>query len=70
VHTNLFTPEHLFPLLLGGLLIGLGGIVLAFISVSAQLLFFSPVFVFMILIPLLLLMTIAFTIGFVKDIKG
>lgn len=55
---------------IGGLLIGLGGIALAFISVGAQLLFFSPAFVMMILTPLLLLMTIAFTIGFVKDING
>jgi hypothetical protein len=55
---------------IGGLLIGLGGIALAFISVGAQLLFFSPAFVMTILTPLLLLMTIAFTIGFVKDIKG
>ena len=55
---------------IGGVLIGLGGIALAFISVGAQLLFFSPAFVMMILTPLLLLMTIAFTIGFVKDING
>ncbi|MBI9045698.1 MAG: hypothetical protein JEZ06_14505 [Anaerolineaceae bacterium] len=53
---------------LGGLLIGLGGIALAFISAGAQLLFFSPDFVMMILAPLLLLMTLAFTYGFVKDI--
>jgi hypothetical protein len=55
---------------IGGVLIGLGGIALAFISVGAQLLFFSPAFVMTILTPLLLLMTIAFTIGFVKDING
>jgi len=54
----------------GGLLIGLGGIALAFIASGAQLLFFSPSFVMLILTPLLLLMTLAFTWGFVKDIKG
>jgi hypothetical protein len=54
----------------GGLLIGLGGIALAFITMGAQLLFFSPAFVMAILTPLLLLMTLAFTFGFVKDIKG
>ena len=53
-----------------GQLIGLGGIALAFISMGAQLLFFSPQFVMLILTPLLLLMTLAFTLGFVKDIKG
>ena len=55
---------------IGGLLIGLGGIALAFISNGAQLLFFSPTFVISILTPLLLTMTLAFTWGFVKDIKG
>jgi len=53
----------------GGVLIGLGGIALAFLSVGSQLLFFSQSFVLMILAPLLLLMTLAFTFGFVKDIK-
>ncbi|MBN2387335.1 MAG: hypothetical protein JXB85_09960 [Anaerolineales bacterium] len=53
----------------GGLLIGLGGIALAFIANGAQLLFFSPAFVMAILTPLLLLMTLAFTWGFVKDIR-
>lgn len=54
----------------GGLLIGLGGIALAFLSAGSQLLFFSAGFVGLILTPLLLLMTLAFTYGFVKDIKG
>ena len=53
----------------GGLLIGLGGIALAFLSFGSQLLFFSPQFVMTILTPLLLLMTLAFTFGFVKDIR-
>ena len=55
---------------IGGVLIGLGGIALAFLSVGSQLLFFSQSFVLMILAPLLLLMTLAFTFGFVKDIKA
>ncbi len=54
---------------IGGLLIGLGGIALAFISLGKQLLFFSPPFVMTVLTPLLLLMTLAFTFGFVKDIR-
>ena len=52
----------------GGVLIGLGGIALAFLSIDSQLLFFSQDFVFTILAPLLFLMTLAFAIGFVKDI--
>jgi hypothetical protein len=55
---------------IGGMLIGLGGIALAFIASGSQLLFFSPAFVMTILTPLLLLMTLAFTWGFVRDIKG
>jgi hypothetical protein len=54
---------------IGGLLIGLGGITLAFIASGSQLLFFSPALVMSILSPLLLLMTLAFTWGFVKDIR-
>ena len=54
----------------GGLLIGLGGIALAFIASGAQLLFFSPAFVMLILTPLLLLMTLAFALGFIQDMKG
>ena len=62
-------PKGFFWVGIGGALIGLGGIALAFISAGAQLLFFSPQFVMTILPPLLLLMTLAFTWGFVKDIK-
>ena len=54
----------------GGALIGLGGIALAFITMGSQLLFFSPALVMTILTPLLLLMTLSFTFGFVKDIRG
>jgi hypothetical protein len=53
---------------IGGALIGLGGIALAFLVSGSQLLFFSAEFVYMILAPLLLLMTLAFTFGFRKDI--
>ncbi len=53
----------------GGALIGLGGIALAFLSVGKQFLFFSADVVFAILAPLLFLMTLAFTYGFMKDLK-
>jgi hypothetical protein len=55
---------------IGGLLIGIGGIALAFLTSGRQLLFFSQDVVLMILAPLLLLMTLAFAWGFVKDIKA
>jgi len=63
-------PQGFWWVGVGGLLIGLGGIALAFISLGSQFLFFSPEFVMRILTPLLLLMTLAFTYGFVRDIKG
>jgi hypothetical protein len=50
----------------GGALIGLGGIALAFLKTGRQFLFFSADFVFAILAPLLLLMTLAFTAGFIS----
>lgn len=60
------TPKGFWWVGIGGLLIGLGGIALAFISVGAQLLFFSPAFVMLILTPLIFLMTGAYTLGFAK----
>ena len=51
---------------IGGALIGLGGIALAFITMVTQLLFFSPDFVMLILTPLLFLMAGAFALGFAK----
>ena len=54
---------------LGGVLIGLGGIALAFLSVGSQLLFFSEPFVLLILAPLLLAMSLAFAWGFKKDLS-
>lgn len=59
-------PKGFFWVGIGGLLIGLGGIALAFISAGSQLLFFSPEFVSLILTPLLFLMTGAFTLGFTR----
>lgn len=59
-------PKGFFWVGIGGLLIGLGGIALAFISLGKQLLFFSPEFVTLILTPLLFLMTGAFALGFTK----
>ena len=55
---------------IGGALIGIGGIALAFLTSGKQLLFFSQEVVLMILAPLLLLMTLAFTWGFVKQITA
>jgi hypothetical protein len=54
----------------GGALIGIGGIALAFLTIGKPLLgIFTADLVYNILAPLLLLMTLAFTWGFVKDIK-
>lgn len=49
---------------IGGALIGLGGIALAFITMGSQLLFFSPALVMAILTPLLFLMAGAYALGF------
>ena len=54
----------------GGVLIGIGGIALAFLTAGSQLLFFDQALVLQILAPLLLLMTLAFTLGFTKDITS
>jgi hypothetical protein len=55
----------------GGLLIGIGGIALAFLSVGKPLLgIFTADLVFNILSAILFLMTMAFAWGFVKDIKN
>jgi len=56
---------------IGGLLIGIGGIALAFLSAGTPLLgIFTAGLVFNILSILLLLMTLAFAFGFVKDLKA
>jgi hypothetical protein len=55
---------------IGGTLIGLGGMALAFLKAGRQLLFFSEPFVFTILAPLLLMMALAFAWGFTRQIEG
>jgi hypothetical protein len=52
----------------GGLLIDAGGVALAFFKNGKQFLFFSGEVIFAILAPLLLLMALAFTWGFVKKL--
>lgn len=55
---------------IGGFLIGIGGIALAFLSMGTPLLgVFTAGFVFNILSLLLLLMTLSFAFGFVEDFK-
>jgi len=54
----------------GGLLIGVGGMALAFYKAGKPLFgIFTGEFILMILAPLLFLMSLAFAWGFVKDIK-
>jgi len=50
----------------GGVLISLGGIALAFLKMGKTFLFFTEEVVFTILAPLLLLMTLAYTWGLLK----
>lgn len=59
-------PKGFFWVGIGGLLIGIGGIALAFLSAGKPLLFFTEEVVMTILTPLLFLMTGAFTLGFAK----
>ncbi len=54
---------------LGGTLIGLGGIALAFLTAGRQLLFFSPEFVLMILAPLLFLTAFSYMWGLKRGAK-
>jgi len=62
-------PSGFLFVTVGEVLIGLGGIALTFLKSDKQLLFFSPEFVMAILAPLLLLMALAFTFGFMKKMK-
>ncbi|MCP5095404.1 MAG: hypothetical protein GY943_07625 [Chloroflexi bacterium] len=55
---------------IGGLLIGIGGIALAFVVSGSQLLFLSHDVILTILAPILLLMTLAYTWGFNKDVQA
>jgi hypothetical protein len=66
VYRRLAPPGYLM-VTVGGALIGLGGIALAFLKTGGQLLFFSAGFVFAILAPLLLMMTLAFAWGFRQE---
>jgi hypothetical protein len=54
----------------GGALIGVGGIALAFLVSGAQLLVFSQEVVLAILAPLLLCMTLAYAWGFTREIRA
>jgi len=63
-------PSGFIFVTIGEVLIGLGGIALTFLKSEKQLLFFSPEFVMMILAPLLLLMALAFTWGFMKKMHA
>ena len=63
-------PKGFIFVTVGEILIGLGGIALTFLKSDGQLLFFSGGFVMMILAPLLLLMALAFTWGFMKKMHG
>ena len=60
------TPASFAWVSVGGALIGVGGIALAFLKADNQLLFFSGDVVFAILGPLLLLTSLAFGWGFMK----
>lgn len=53
---------------IGGALIGIGGIALAFLSIGRPLLIFTEEFVLLILAPLLFLMSLCFAWGFTRDI--
>jgi hypothetical protein len=63
-------PSGLLWVSVGGALIGLGGIALAYLKSGDQLLFFSEDVAFTILAPLLLLMTLAITWGFMKEMRS
>ena len=61
------TPGSFINVTIGGTLIGLGGIALAFLTAGKQLLFFSQDFVLMILAPLLFLTALFFALGLTKE---
>jgi len=63
-------PTSFLGVSLGGALIGLGGIALAFLSADKEFLFFTQDVVDAILAPLLLLMALAFTWGLLTDMKS
>ncbi|MCP4415182.1 MAG: hypothetical protein GY805_01075 [Chloroflexi bacterium] len=62
-------PKGFWLVGIGGMLIGIGGIALAFYKAGTPLLgIFTGEFILTILAPLLLLMTLAYAWGFVKDV--
>ncbi len=65
-------PKGFFWVGIGGALIGIGGLALASLTITGAPLFgiFSKELVFTILAPLLFLMTLAFTWGFMQDLKS
>ncbi len=63
-------PASFIWVAVGGVLIGLGGIALAFLKMGKQFLFFSQEVVITILAPLLLLMTLAYTWGLIKQLMS
>ena len=63
-------PKGFGAVALGGVLISIGGMALAFLKAGKPLFgIFTGEFILTILAPLLLLMTLAYTWGFVKDIQ-
>ncbi|HEY54640.1 MAG TPA: hypothetical protein G4N94_14425 [Caldilineae bacterium] len=68
--TRKLAPGGFIFVSIGGILIDLGGIALAFLKLGKQFLFFSESVVFTILAPLLLLMALAFAWGFMKKLKA
>ncbi|MGD9898731.1 MAG: hypothetical protein AB7T22_06345 [Calditrichaceae bacterium] len=60
-------PKEFIWVTVGGTLIGIGGIALAFLKAGVPIL--SADVIFTILAPILLLMTIAYTFGFVKKMQ-
>jgi len=63
-------PGGFIGVTVGGILIDVGGVALAFLKLGKQLLFFSEELVFAILAPLLFLMALCFAWGFVKKITS
>lgn len=63
-------PGGFIAVTVGGVLIGLGGVALAFLKLGSQFLFFSQDLVFTILAPLLLLMALFFAWGFMKKLRS
>jgi hypothetical protein len=63
-------PGGFIAVTIGGILIDLGGIALAFLKLGKQFLFFSEEVVFTILAPLLLMMVLCFTWGFMKKLRS